>query len=96
MNLPMAWRSAVGAPTPFHHELNHGETGKSVPLWGRGPPLLERPIHGGLGGHFMVVWTQFMVFWIHGDLGVGAPETAPPPGQAHPHSQGHGLENSKD
>ena len=30
--------------------------------------MLETPIHGGLGGHFMVIWMQFMVIWIHGGL----------------------------
>ena len=57
---------ASGAPTQFHHELNHGEMGKGDPLWGLKPGMLARPIHGGSGGHFMVIWAQFMVIWIHG------------------------------
>ena len=74
-----ARRSAVGAATQFHHELNHGETGKTDPLWGRGTVVLERPIHGGFGGQFMEVWVRFMEVWIHGGFSVwGARNSAPP------------------
>ena len=51
-----------------HRELIHGETGNGDPLWGLNPVMLVRPIHGGFGSHFMVIWTQFMVIWIHGGL----------------------------
>ena len=38
-----------------------------------------RPIHGGLGGHFVVVLIRFTVFWIHGGLGAwGARNSVPP------------------
>ena len=81
-----ARRSAVGAATQFHHELNHGETGKCDPLWGGNPALLVRPIHEGFGGHFMEVWANSWRFGFMEVLELGAPETAPPPGQAHTHS----------
>ena len=51
----MARRSAVGAATQIHHELNRGETGKGDPLWGLKPALLETAIHGGFGGRLMEV-----------------------------------------
>ncbi len=54
MNWPMAWRSAVGTTTKFGHELIHGEAEKGGPFWGRGPRMTVRPIHGGLGGHFIL------------------------------------------
>ena len=59
-----ARRSAVGAPTQFHHELNRGETGKGGPLWGLKPDGTVRPIHGGFRGQFMVVLIRFMAFLI--------------------------------
>jgi hypothetical protein len=64
----MAQRSAVGATTPFHHELNHGGIEDCDPLWGGSPAVRARPFHGGVGSHFMVIRVQFMVAWIHGDL----------------------------
>ena len=72
----MARRSAIGAVSRNHRELIHGETENGDPLWGLKPPLFKRPIHGGLGGHFMVIWTQFMVLVggvrrehiLHGDM----------------------------
>ena len=78
-----ARRSVVGAPTQFHHELNHGETGKGDPLCGLKAPFTVWPIHGGFGRHFMEVWVRFMEVWIHGGFDFGAPEAASPPGQAH-------------
>ena len=48
--------------------LNHGETENGDPLWGLNAVMPVRPIHGGFGGHFAVIWTQFMVVWIHGGL----------------------------
>ena len=64
----LARRSAVGAAPRNHRELIHGETENGDPLWGLNPVVLARPIHGGSGGHFMVIWAQFMVIWIHGGL----------------------------
>ena len=40
--------NAGGAPVQFRHELNHGETRKGDPFWGRCTALLVLPIHGGL------------------------------------------------
>ena len=75
----MARRSAVGAATQFLHELNHGETGKSGPLWGLNPRWLVVVIHGGFGGRFMEVWSRFMEVWNHGGFSVrGARNTVPP------------------
>ena len=58
------------APTPprNYREMIHGETGNGDPLWGWNAALPVRPIHGGSGCHFMVIWTQFAVIWIHGGL----------------------------
>ena len=64
----MARRVAVGAAPRNHRELIHGETENGDPLWGLNPVVLARPIHGGSGGHFMVIWMQFAVIWIHGGL----------------------------
>ena len=64
----LARRSAVGAAPRNHRELIHGETGNGDPLWGLNPAVPVWPIHGGLGAHFMVIWTQFAVIWIHGGL----------------------------
>ena len=64
----MARRSAVGAALRNHREMIHGETENGDPPWGLKPVVLARPIHGGSGCHFMVIWTQFTVIWIHGGL----------------------------
>ena len=89
-------RSAVGATTQFHHELNHGETGKRDRLWGLKAALPVQPIHGGFGGHFMVVLVRFTVFWIHGGLGAWGRPKQRPPLDRHTHTRRHGLENLKD
>ena len=72
----MVWRSAVGAAPRNHRELIHGETENGDPLWGLKAVMPVRPIHGGFGGHFMVIWSQFMAIWIHGDLRAGAPRNS--------------------
>ena len=59
---------AVAAASRNHRELIRGETGNCDPLWGLKSVMPVRPIHGGFGGHFMVIWTRFMVIWIHGSL----------------------------
>ena len=74
-----ARRSAVGAQTPFPHELNHGETEKGDPLWGRGTAFTVWLFHEGFGGHFMEVWTRFMEVWIHGGFSVGGARNSAPP-----------------
>ena len=68
VNWRMGRRSTVAAESRNHRDLIHGETGNGDPLWGLKPALPVRPIHGGSRGHFMVIWTQFMVIWIHGGL----------------------------
>ena len=90
-----ARRSAVGAPTPFPHELNHGEIGKSDPLWGQCTALPVRPFHGGFGGQFMEVWARFMegldswMFWTW-----GRPKQRPPPNR-HTHTRTPGFREPK-
>ena len=64
----LARRSAVGAAPWKHRELIHGETENGDPLWGLKPTVHVQPIHCGLGCYLMVIWTQFMVIWIHGCL----------------------------
>ena len=91
-----ARRSAVGAATQFHHELNHGETGKGDPLWGLNTALPVWPIHGGFGGHFMVVLVRFTVFWIHGGLGAwGARNSVPPWTDTHTHTLAAGIDRTR-
>ncbi len=59
---------AVAAASQIRRESIHGETRKCDPLWGLKSGMPVRHIHGGFRGHFMVIWAQFMVIWIHGDL----------------------------
>ena len=95
-NWPMARRSAVGAATQNLHELNHGETGKSDPLWSLNPRWPVVVIHGGFGGRFMEVWVRFMEVWIHGCVSVWGARNSAPPLDRHTHTQGWDLENPKD
>ena len=97
MHWTMAWRTAVDATTHFLHELIHGETGKSGPLWGLKAPLFKFVIHGGFGGRFMEVWVRFMEVWIHGGFSVrGARNTVPPCTGTPTPSPSQDLENPKD
>ena len=72
----MARRRVAGSASQNHRELIHGETENGDPLWGLNAVMPVRPIHGGLGCHFMVIWTQFMVIWIHGGLRAGTPRNS--------------------
>ena len=92
----LPWRSAGGATTPCHHELNHGETGNCDPLWGLKPVMPVRPFHGGFGDPFMVIWAQFMVIWIHGDLLGGGARNSARYWTDTPTLAPHDLENPKD
>ncbi len=89
-------RSAVGAAPRNHRELIHGETENCDPLWGLKAPLPVRSIHGGLGGHFMAIWTPFMVVWIHGGLRAGARRNSVRYWSGTPTLARYDLENPKD
>ena len=86
----------VGAASQFRHESNHGETGKGGPLWGLNPSVPVWPNHGAFGAISWWFGTNSWRFEIMAFSRFGGPETASPTGQAHPHSEGHGLENPKD
>ena len=81
---PRPLAPVVGAASQNRHDSNHEETGKGDPLWGSKAALPVRPIHGGFGGHPMVIWSRFTVFWVHGDFfawgarNSGAPWTGTP------------------
>ncbi len=96
VNWPMARRSAVGQASQFRHESNHGETGKGGPLWGLKSARTVWPNHGVFGAISWWFGANSWCFEIMAFSRFGGPEAASPIGQAHPHSEGYGLENPKD
>ena len=92
----LAWRIAVGAASQIHRDSNHGKAGKTRTVW-----RLEHK-RAGLAESWWFpniitgIPNQFMAVSNHGSFPIGGPETTSANGQAHPHSQGHDLENPKD